>query len=69
MAGGADSFLRFIREELLPEVDRKYRTAPFRILMGHSLGGLFALHAFSRSPGLETFRRHLAAVTARIQEK
>lgn len=43
--GGADRFLRFIETELMPEVERKYRTAPYRILAGHSLGGLFAVHA------------------------
>jgi uncharacterized protein len=51
-AGGADRFLEFLRTELIPEVDRRYRTASFRILFGHSFGGLFALHAFTRTPGL-----------------
>jgi predicted alpha/beta superfamily hydrolase len=51
-AGGADNFLKFVRTELIPEVEKKHRTAPFRILVGHSLGGLFALHAFSRAPEL-----------------
>jgi hypothetical protein len=45
-AGGADRFLAFLQTELLPEIDRRYRTAGFRILLGHSLGGLFVLHAF-----------------------
>jgi predicted alpha/beta superfamily hydrolase len=51
-AGGADRFLEFLRTELIPAVDRRYRTASFRILFGHSFGGLFALHAFTRIPGL-----------------
>ena len=29
-AGGADQFLSFLRSELIPEVERRYRTTPFR---------------------------------------
>ncbi len=57
-AGGADPFLAFLKTELLPEIDRRYRTTPFRILLGHSLGGLFVLHAFDTSPDL--FRSWIA---------
>ena len=53
-AGGADNFLRFVADELLPWVDRNYRTAPMRVLVGHSLGGLFALHALAQRPTLFT---------------
>jgi predicted alpha/beta superfamily hydrolase len=48
--GGADSFLRFLGDELLPYVDRGWRTTPLRVLVGHSLGGLFALHALAQRP-------------------
>ncbi len=48
--GGADQFLRFLADELLPLIDRRYRTVPMRLLVGHSLGGLFALHALARRP-------------------
>lgn len=58
-AGGADRFLRFLAEELVPDVEARYRTAPFRVLFGHSLGGLFALYAFERRPDL--FRGIVAA--------
>jgi len=57
-AGGADNFLRFFNEELIPHVEKTYRTAPFRILVGHSLGGLFTLHALVASP--ETFNSYIA---------
>ena len=52
--GGADRFLSFIGDELLPYIDRHYRTAPLRVLMGHSLGGLFAIYALSHRPALFT---------------
>jgi enterochelin esterase-like enzyme len=36
-AGGADHMLRFLGDELLPEVARSYGKTPFRVLVGHSL--------------------------------
>ena len=48
--GGAQTFLRFIAEELVPELDTKYRTKPHRVLAGHSLGGLFAVYAMLDKP-------------------
>jgi len=51
-SGGADHFLKFLSEELIPHIDRNYRTRPYRILAGHSLGGLFAVHTLTTSPKL-----------------
>ena len=44
-SGGADKFLDFIQTELVPEIEKRYTTHPYRIVVGHSLGGLFAIHA------------------------
>jgi len=44
-SGGADKFLEFFQEELIPYVDSHYRTHPYRIIVGHSLGGVFAIYA------------------------
>jgi len=44
-SGGADKFLDFIQTELVPEIEKRYPTQPYRVLVGHSLGGLFAVHA------------------------
>jgi predicted alpha/beta superfamily hydrolase len=49
-AGSADAFLSFIVDELIPYVDGNYRTAPYRILVGHSFGGLFAVHTLLARP-------------------
>ena len=46
----ADLFRKFLVDELLPRIDKEYRTLPFRTLIGHSLGGRFALSAMCRSP-------------------
>ncbi len=58
MAGGADKFLSFIAEELLPQIDRDYPTRPYHILIGHSLGGLFAVNALVTRP--QVFNAYLA---------
>jgi predicted alpha/beta superfamily hydrolase len=50
--GGADSLLAFIRDELIPFVDGRYRTLPTRVLAGTSYGGVFVMHAFLSDPGL-----------------
>ena len=51
-SGGADNFLKFFETELIPEIEREYRVQPYRIFAGHSLGGLFAIHAMITKPGL-----------------
>lgn len=51
-SGGADRFLDFIQTELIPEMEKRYRTAPYRIFAGHSLGGLLAIHALITRPNL-----------------
>ncbi|WP_081212515.1 alpha/beta hydrolase-fold protein [Salegentibacter sediminis] len=58
-SGGGEKFLSFLEEELIPELDQKYRTAPYRILFGHSLGGLLATHAYMKE---ETAFRAFIAV-------
>ena len=56
--GGAEDFLGFLREELFPHVEAHLRCAPFRILHGHSSGGLFSTYAMLHAP--ETFDAYFA---------
>ena len=58
--GGGENFLRFIEDELIPLVDRNYRTEPRkRTLAGHSYGGLFTIYAMLQRPRL--FQNYVAS--------
>jgi len=50
--GAGDNFLSFMEKELIPFVDEKYRTTNYKMLAGHSRGGLFALYALLEKPDL-----------------
>jgi predicted alpha/beta superfamily hydrolase len=59
-SGGADKFLAFMKDELVPYIDATYRTDRHdRGLLGHSYGALFAIYAMLHEPDL--FRRIVAA--------
>lgn len=45
-------FRSFITEELVQFIDASFNTQPYRVLFGHSLGGLFALNVLRASPGV-----------------
>lgn len=56
--GGAANFKRFLSSELIPAVERAYRTDGFRVLAGHSAGGQFVLYCLTAEPSL--FQAYLA---------
>lgn len=56
--GGMANFLTFIRSELIPHIERDYRTMPYRVFVGHSLGGITAINALYTIP--ETFNAYVA---------
>ncbi|MGD8307460.1 MAG: alpha/beta hydrolase-fold protein, partial [Ignavibacteria bacterium] len=58
ISGKADKFLKFLENELIPEINNNYRTQPFRILAGWSFGGLFTIYTFAKRP--ELFSAYLA---------
>ncbi len=43
-------FLKFIGEELIPQINTRYRTTEFRTLIGQSLGGLTVINALLSIP-------------------
>lgn len=42
--GGAENFSIFIEQELIPLIDGRYPTLPYRTLIGHSYAGLFTIN-------------------------
>lgn len=50
--GGGDNFLSFIENELIPKLDSEFRTVPYRVLVGHSLGGLITAHSYLQENSL-----------------
>lgn len=50
--GNADNFLNFISTEVIPLVDKSYRTLPKRIAIGHSNGGTFITYCLLKQPAL-----------------
>ena len=51
-AGEADTFLRFLDQELLPLIDQQYSTATSRAVVGWSFGGLFTMYSAVAMPDL-----------------
>jgi predicted alpha/beta superfamily hydrolase len=43
-SGGGRKFISFIEKELMPHIDSLYPTAPYRIFIGHSFGGLTVMN-------------------------
>lgn len=50
--GGGNNFLRFIQDELFPEIESSYRTLNFSIFAGHSAGGIIVLHSLLDAPDM-----------------
>jgi predicted alpha/beta superfamily hydrolase len=57
-SGGADDFLKFINDELVPFVDSTYRTNSYKTFVGYSFTGLPIIHALFTDP--EKFDSYIA---------
>ncbi len=45
-SGGGEQFIAFIEKELMPYIDAHYPTEPYKMLIGHSFGGLTVMNTF-----------------------
>jgi len=57
-SGGAANFLRYIKDELIPHINKEYPSNGDNTLWGHSLGGLFVINALLSEP--RTFKSYIA---------
>ncbi|WP_429401646.1 alpha/beta hydrolase [Mucilaginibacter lappiensis] len=55
-SGGAELFLNTLQNDMIPFIEKHYKTTNDRGLSGHSLGGLFAGYCLLKKPGL--FKRY-----------
>ncbi|MGZ3753059.1 MAG: alpha/beta hydrolase-fold protein [Mucilaginibacter sp.] len=58
-SGGADKFLGFLKNELIPYIDKTYPSNGDNTIFGHSFGGLFAMYALLNEP--QVFKSYIAA--------
>jgi predicted alpha/beta superfamily hydrolase len=49
-SGKAEKFLEYLRSEVFPYIETNYRTEPYRILAGWSLGGLLTVYTYLEHP-------------------
>lgn len=57
-SGGGEKFISFIEKELMPHIDSLCPTAPYRMLIGHSLGGLTVMNTLIHHTNL--FKSYVA---------
>lgn len=48
--GNTKIFIEYLEKELKPKIKKQYRVSPYEILIGHSLGGLFATNVWLHNP-------------------
>lgn len=58
-SGGADKFLGFLKDELIPYVNKTYPSNGDNTIFGHSFGGLFVMYALLNAP--QAFNSYIAA--------
>lgn len=56
--GGIEPMRLFLNTELIPQIEKSYRTSPERILAGYSLGGLYSLYELTQKDS--PFQAYLA---------
>lgn len=51
-SGGGENFIAFLEKELMPYIEAKYPAAPYKMLIGHSFGGLAVIQTFTHHTDL-----------------
>lgn len=57
-SGGGEKFMDFLEKELMPYIDNNYPTSPYKLFIGHSLGGLTVINTLLKRP--ELFNSYIA---------
>jgi len=57
-SGAGENFLKFIKDEVMPFVEKNYNPSPNKIFFGHSLGGLMSAYCLLNHP--EMFNSYIA---------
>ena len=52
LSGGNENFLQFIATELMPMIDKNYKTDPYKIFAGHSFGGISSINCLLTHPDM-----------------
>ncbi len=58
VVGGSEKFRAFIKDELFPEINKRYRTTNEKSIIGESASGLFVMETFFLTP--EMFDNYIA---------
>lgn len=58
VVGGSEKFRAFIKDELFPEISKRYRTTNEKSIIGESASGLFVMETFLLTP--EMFDHYIA---------
>lgn len=61
-SGGGENFLKFIKDEVMPFVEKNYNPSPNKIFFGHSFGGLMTSYCLLNHP--EMFNSYIAVSPA-----
>ena len=80
--GEQSQFSQLVHNEVIPHIDKEYRTAPYRILVGHSGAGRFVMndwftrgtdfneyYLISSSPGNKQEREHAISIKGEEVQK
>ncbi len=52
LSGGNGNFLQFMETELIPQIEKNYKTGPYKIFAGHSFGGLSTINCMLIHPDM-----------------